>query len=151
MSTAHAIIQPKLYTRELFAEICRRIAGGEWLVGICTTPGMPAASTVREWILDDYDGCASEYARARQMQFDAVAEEAVAIANTPHEGVKTEVSALGTKTTKGDMTEHRKLQIETRKWILAKLSHQYGERKTVDLNVNDDIARRLIEGRQRAG
>lgn len=157
MSTARPIQVSELYTPELFAEICKRIAKGEFLNHICKTAGMPAAQTVREWVLDDYDGCARVYARAREMQYDSVAEEAIAIADTPEQGrkVTTKTSVIGPvrEETTGDMTEHRKLRIETRKWILGKLTAKYGEKKAVDLTIstNEDAAQRLMEARARAG
>lgn len=158
MSTARPIKVSELYTRELFAEICKRIAKGEFLNHICKTDGMPAAQTVREWVLDDYDGCASVYARAREMQYDAIAEEIVDISDTPQQGKKvtTKISlALGSQREEatGDMTEHRKLRIESRKWILGKLTAKYGEKKAVDLTISttDDVAKRLMESRARAG
>lgn len=143
-----------LYTPELFATICQRIAGGEYLNTICKDEGMPAAVTVRGWILDDLHGCASVYARARKLQYENMENEIFEIANTPIQGVKTIEKPLGTETHTGDMIDHRKLQIETRRWLLAKLHpEKYGERKAVDLTISEDeVARkRLIEARQRVG
>lgn len=145
---------PVLYSRELFAVICDRIAEGEYLNNICKTHGMPAARTVRGWILDDHDGCSAVYARARKLQYENMENEIFEIANTPVEGVKTEVSSLGTKTSRADMLEHRKLQIETRRWLLAKLHpEKYGERKHVDVaDVTDaEVTKRLVEARKRVG
>jgi hypothetical protein len=49
------------------------------------------------------------------------------------EGTKTVVKATGTETTTGDMIEHRRLQIDARKWILSKaLPKVYSERLAVD-------------------
>jgi len=41
--------RPTLYTEELAAEICRRLAGGESLRRICEDDHMPGASTVVDW------------------------------------------------------------------------------------------------------
>jgi hypothetical protein len=52
-----------VYTPELAHEICRRLAEGETLKVICREKGMPSASTVRRWVLDDVEGFADLYAR----------------------------------------------------------------------------------------
>lgn len=143
-----------LYTPELFATICQRIADGEYLDTICKEAGMPAARTVRTWILDDLHGCATGYARARQLQYEAMEGQIFEISNTPIEGEVVEVGPLGIKTTTRDMLEHRKLQIETRRWLLTKLHpEKYGERKAVDMTIteDEDARKRLIEARERTG
>ncbi len=44
------------------------------------------------------------------------------IADTPQEGVKTKTLPDGTvETVHGDMIEHRRLQVDTRKWALARM------------------------------
>jgi hypothetical protein len=65
------------YTPELAAEICRRMAEGESLRGICRDPGMPPEATVRTWSRDDRDGFAAQYHQARLMQIDCWVDEIV--------------------------------------------------------------------------
>lgn len=109
-------------------EICERISDGEPLRVICREPGMPNWRTVYLWRENDTEFDAL-IARAREMGFDAIAEDALLIANTPCEGVKTELSAQGKKEIREDMLGHRKLQIETRLKLLAKWSpKKYGDR-----------------------
>src|ERR1700681_1021916 len=121
MSTARPIKHPLLYTPELFAAICKRIAEGEFLNAICKEDGMPGASTVREWVVDNVDGCAAVYARARTLGYDSMAEDILAISDTPQEGKKVIAKPLGEEITTGDMIDHRRLRVESRKWLLAKL------------------------------
>lgn len=71
------------------------------------------------------------YARARDDQADTLADQIIDIADTPLQGVKTKTDANGKviETTEGDMIEHRRLQVDARKWIAAKLKpRRYGER-----------------------
>jgi hypothetical protein len=53
------------YTRELDDEICDRIANGEGLKQICRDAHMPPARTVRRWAIEDREGFAARYARAK--------------------------------------------------------------------------------------
>lgn len=120
------------YTEEQKAsfktEICERISDGEPLRVICREEGKPSWRTVYLWREEDPE-FAALIARAREIGFDAIAEDALLISNTPLEGVKYESGPLGTKEVREDMLGHRKLQIETRLKLLAKWSpKKYGER-----------------------
>lgn len=121
------------YTPELAEEICNRIAEGEPLRAICRDAHMPSWRAVYDWIGKDED-FASRIAQARKMGFDAIAEEALEIADTPQDGEETETSELGKKVKRGDMLGHRKLQVETRLKLLAKwCPAKYGERTAMEL------------------
>jgi hypothetical protein len=50
------------------------------------------------------------------------------IADTPALGVKTVSKPGGVEKTEGDMIEHRRLQIETRNWMLGRMApKKYGD------------------------
>lgn len=117
------------FTQEVANSICHRLAEGESLRAICEGEGMPAESTVRAWALDNVEGFAAHYARARELGYERLSEEILRIADTPVIGVKTTTKATGTETTEGDMIEHRRLQVDARKWMLAKmLPKRYGDK-----------------------
>lgn len=117
------------FTPEVAAEICRRLAAGESLRAICKDEGMPPESTVRGWVTDDVQGFAAQYARARDTGLDCIADEIIEIANTPHEGTVVTSKEWGEEIKTGDMLEHRKLQVDARKWYLSKLApKRYGDR-----------------------
>lgn len=123
-----------MYTQEIADAICARLAEGESLNAICKDDGMPAESTVRAWALDDVQGFGAKYTRARELGYDRLAEELLQIADTPQVGVKTVHKATGAETTEGDMIEHRRLQVDARKWMLAKmLPKKYGDKVTQEL------------------
>jgi hypothetical protein len=121
------------YDRDaVIAEICDRLSKGETLRSICRDKHMPAWQAVYQWVDDDED-FARRIARAREIGFDAIAEEALDIANTPVIGVREEKSVDGYKVIKEDMLGHRKLQIETRLKLLSKWSpKKYGERQHLE-------------------
>lgn len=80
------------------------------------------------------------YARAREDQADTLADQIIQIADTPMLGVKTKTDDEGNvETTEGDMIEHRRLQVDARKWIAAKLKpKKYADR--VDTTLSGDAA-----------
>ena len=114
--------------------ICERLAGGESLRSICRDEGMPSEATVRAWALDDVQGFAAQYARAREIGYDRLAEEMLAIADTPVLGVKIKTNEKGeTETVESDMIEHRRLQVDSRKWMLSKmLPKKYGDKVAME-------------------
>lgn len=121
-----------MYTQEVADRICEGLAEGKSLRAVCAEPGMPSESTVRAWALDDVEGFAAQYARAREIGYERLADELLEIADTPQLGVKTTHKASGTETTEGDMIEHRRLQVDARKWMLAKmLPKKYGDRQVI--------------------
>ncbi len=121
--------RPSDYTEEKGAEICARLANGESLAAMCREDGMPAQSTVYLWLLR-HSGFSEIYARARENQADTLADQIIHIADTPQPGVKTKTNEKGeTETTEGDMIEHRRLQVDARKWVAAKLKpRKYSEK-----------------------
>ena len=122
--------RPSTYTDAVAMEICTRMAHGESLRTICDDEHMPNRMTVVYWLADGkHAEFASQYARAREAQADFYADEIVQISNTPVLGVKTTHKATGTETTEGDMIEHRRLQIDARKWYASKLApKKYGDK-----------------------
>lgn len=93
-----------------------------------------------------------EYARARQIGYEALADELRDIANTPQEGVKTVEKPLGTETTYGDMIDHRRLQVDTGKWFLSKLVPKiYGDKQVIEHQGEIKLTDRLLRARNRAG
>lgn len=74
-------------------------------------------------------GLSASIARARDIGYDALAEECLLIADNPHFGQKQVMTDQGTATTIEDMLGHRKLQIETRLKLLAKFHpSKYGDK-----------------------
>lgn len=128
------------FSQELFDTICDRLAGGESLRSICADEDMPSQVSVFKWIGRDEE-LAKQYARAREAQADAIFDEVLHIANTPMLGEKRKINADGTiEVTEGDMIEHRRLQIDARKWMAGKLRPKvYGDKMELGGNVGLSI------------
>lgn len=124
--------RPTIFSAEIAAAICERLANGESLLAICRDLAMPNRSTVYRWLAADKEFC-DKYARAREAQADYLAEQALEIADTPQIGIKTKTGPNGMETTEGDMIEHRRLQVDTRKWFAAKVApKKYGDKITTE-------------------
>lgn len=108
--------------------ICSRLATGETLASICRDTGL-SRSTIWDWLkrMPDFF---EQYEAARKLGYDVIADECLAIADTPIIGEETEeLPDGGVKIKRGDMLGHRKLQIETRLKLLAKWApKKYGEK-----------------------
>jgi hypothetical protein len=122
--------RPSDYNDAIADLICTRIANGESLRAICEDEGMPHAGTVCRWLAKEENASFREqYARARDAQADVLADEIVFIADNPQIGEKKIIKPTGEEVTIGDMIEHRRLQVEARKWAASKLKPQkYGDK-----------------------
>lgn len=121
------------FSQSIADQICERLADGESLRMICLDESIPARSTVFKWLSQQKD-FADQYARAREAQADTMADEILHIADTPVMGQKTVSKATGLEITEGDMIEHRRLQVDARKWLAAKMApKKYGDKFTGEI------------------
>lgn len=125
--------RPSKYDPEIARIICEQLSEGVPLRKICRdNDGFPAWRTVYDWMGKDQELSAS-IARARDIGYDALAEECLQIADTVQLGQKQVMSDDGATTTIEDMLGHRKLQIETRLKLLAKFHPtKYGDRVAIE-------------------
>lgn len=120
-----------VYTTDLADAICKRLAMGESLIGICRDEGMPAESTVRDWALDVEHPFAAKYARAREFGYMRMADELVDILD---DGRNDWMRRNGGDedagwVANGENISRSRLRFEGRKWILSKaLPKIYGDK-----------------------
>lgn len=138
MGTGRPTGRPKgsgcLYTQEIADVICDRLAQGEGLNRICKDEGMPNRTTVINWVLDDREGFADKYARARETGYDVMAEEIIDIADDGRNDWMDKHHYAGddTKAFNGEHVQRSKLRVDSRKWLLSKmLPKRYGDRLEV--------------------
>ncbi len=121
--------RPTEFSPELARGICILLADGKGLRQVCADEGMPAESTVRAWAIDDVQGFGAQYARAREIGYLGLGDEILDIADTPVIGSRSVSKPSGLEITEGDMIEHRRLQVDARKWVLSKmLPKVYGDK-----------------------
>ena len=127
--------RPSKYDPEIARIICEQLSEGIPLRQICReNDGFPAWRTVYDWMGRDEELSAS-IARARDIGYDALAEECLQIADNVKVGVR-KVYSSGAEEGEDSMTVHeedmlghRKLQIETRLKLLAKFHPtKYGDK-----------------------
>lgn len=95
--------------------ICERLTEGESLRAVCRSKGMPGLATVIRW-LEANLGFRAQYARAREAQAHAIADECQAIADGARGGTNADIQAA-------------RLRVDTRKWFASKLFPKvYGDR-----------------------
>lgn len=122
--------RPSKFSQEVADKICARMATGESLRSICRSPEFPPESTVRTWAADDVHGFFAQYARARDVGLDAMADELLDIADTTTIGKRVTEKGDGTvETVTVDTVDRARLRVDTRKWYLSKLApKRYGEK-----------------------
>lgn len=118
---------------ELINTICEEMAKGRSLRSVVKDEGMPHHTTFFSWI-DDNKELLAQYVRACEARADSIFEDILSIADTPQEGVVIETDDHGrTKEKTGDMLGHRRLQVDSRKWILSKMQpKKYGDKLEVE-------------------
>jgi hypothetical protein len=111
---------------------------------------MPPESTVRRWVVDDREGFAAQYARARDLGLDAFADATLELADTPLVCTKTKTKGKGedkeVEVTTGDNVERARLSVEYRKWYMSKMApKKYGDKLEIGgsithKNFNKDVS-----------
>jgi hypothetical protein len=136
--------RPSTFTQATAATICERLAKGETVTAICASPGMPGYTTINRWI-DKDETFRRDYARARELGLHAMAEQCLQISD--RQSPSTDSGATDT----GDV-QHRRLQVDTRKWLLARLLPKvYGDKQQLEHSGSVDIAASLTAARARSG
>lgn len=120
--------RPSSFTQEMADLICERIGSGESLRAICRDAEMPAQSTVFKWLVD-FKSFSEQYARAREAQTEALAEEILEIADDGRNDTYTDED--GNERTNHDVVARSRLRVDSRKWLMSKLApKKYGEKIT---------------------
>jgi len=102
--------RPSEFTQDIADDICEMLAEGESLRSICKMESFPGKSTVFRWLATNKE-FRDQYARARESQADAIADEILDIAD--------------------DATDAglARVQIDARKWLAGKLKPKvYGDK-----------------------
>ncbi len=120
--------RPSLYTEALAAKLCLRLAESETLRAICRDEAMPDKATVLRWLADKKKAdFRDQYAHAREMQADALFDEALEIADDASGDWATDKD--GKKVLDHEHVQRSRLRVDTRKWAAAKLApKRYGDK-----------------------
>ena len=111
-------------------DVCDKIANGKSMRDSLKEINI-SWTTFSRWIEEDEEK-RLQYARAMSFRADYLFQEIIDISDTPQEGVTIKKTLRGTETEYGDMINHRRLQIDTRKWALSKMNpKKYGDKLDV--------------------
>lgn len=138
--------RPTDYSEETVSIICERIAGGESLRTICDDDALPAMSTIFKW-LSKYTEFSEQYARAREVQADALFEDILPIADDGRNDWMEKHDAEGGNTgwrENGEALRRSQLRIDARKWMAGKLKpKKYGD-KTMHTGADGESAVQVV-------
>jgi hypothetical protein len=123
--------RPTTYTKKLAGEICRRLADGHTLRAVARDGDMPPESTVRTWANNDVEGFSAPYARAREIGYQAMADEIIEIADDASNDWMERQNRDGKErlVLNSEHVQRSKLRVDARKWLLSKaLPKLYGDK-----------------------
>ncbi len=123
--------RPSHYTPEIASKICEGIAAGQSLRKVCNSEEMPAPSTVCAWVLNDLHGFSEQYAKARRLQAELLADEIFDISDDATNDYMIRQSKSGEEyeVANPEVIGRSRLRVDTRKWYLSKvLPKIYGDR-----------------------
>jgi hypothetical protein len=118
-------------TRDTVLQVIEEMKVGATVRGICRSHGW---SWGEVWKIMHKDAeLSSLYAQARQLQCAAMAEELLDLAD---EDIEQEADGKWSNA----LVQHRRLQIDTRKWVLSKvLPRLYADKVTQDTAATADV------------
>lgn len=122
--------RPTIYSEELAQVICESLMVGMSLRKICELDGMPAISTVMQWLASGKDGFMEQYAHARQVQAEYLLDELIDIADDSADDYEI---VNGEERLNQEHIQRAKLRIDTRKWNIEKLApKKYGAKQQLE-------------------
>jgi hypothetical protein len=115
--------RPSTYTEEIGDKICQLLAEKRSLREICAADDMPAESTVRGWVIDDQQGFAAKFSRAREIGYYAMADEILEISDDGKNDWMERQGEGDQKlyTLNGEHVQRSRLRVDTRRWFLSKV------------------------------
>ena len=122
--------RPTTYTSEIAERVCKEVSDGRTLRAVCRQLEIPE-STVREWVLDNREGFSAQYARAKELQVEAWADELREIADDGSNDWMTIERRDGTeiKVENKEVVNRSRLRVDTLKWLMSKITpRKYGDK-----------------------
>ena len=122
--------RPTVFTPELGAAICEKLAECGSLRRVCRELDMPTDNRVRQWVVENEE-FATAYTRAKQMGIHALVEEGIEIVDEPPP-----VTNLGA--TDSGHVAWAKSRSEYRRWLAERMMPKvYGVKSGVELTGAD--------------
>lgn len=148
-----------MFSQQVADSVCNLLAQGKSLRAACADVSASPVTILR-WV-KAHEGFSEQYAHARELGYMLLADEIIAIADTPVVATKSVSKASGLEITEGDAVDRSRLMVDARKWMLSKmLPKVYGEKQSIEINdvtpktpeqVNSRIAELLAKAAQKTG
>ncbi len=141
--------RPTSLNEKLGNQVCAHIADGLSLRQIEKLDGMPARTTIKNWVTqanygnETYRAFHVQYARACEMRAEIWAEELLEIADNGTNDIIEKENDDGStyEVTNHDHINRSRLRVDTRKWLLSKvLPKVYGDRVHQEITGKDGSA-----------
>lgn len=128
--------RPTKYSKEIEDEICDKISRGVTLSDICRQEHIPDRTVVYDWLKVN-ETFSQRFAHAREVGFDAIAEDTLDIAdNASNDWMTRYVNENPELVLNSEHVQRSKLRIETRLKLLAKWNpKKYGDKIEVDAKI----------------
>lgn len=126
--------RPTKYNKTLGNKICERLASGESMRSICRDEEFPHKVTVMRWLLsesDTYKEFRTQYALARQIQYEFMADEILDIADDGKNDYMERTDEEGETTgyqINGEFVQRSRLRVDTRKWFMSKVLPKFKDK-----------------------
>jgi hypothetical protein len=141
------------YSEAVADRILNELMNGRTLIDVCADPDTPAVCTVHHWVLNDREGFAARYRRAREIGCHTSADQLLEIADDRSNDWIVRRRNDGTVETLLDPERVNRagLRCSMRQWRLSKmLPAMFGDRLNLNAKheVSSDVAElmRLIDG-----
>lgn len=141
--------RPTKYNEKIAALICERVATHTCGLNVLCDmyEDLPVKSTVNLWRYK-YPEFSAQYAQAKLVQADLLAEECLEIADDDSRDTKINPET-GDEYLNSEFVARSRLRIDTRKWLAMKLlPKQYGEAAKKDEDKSDEksVLEKIISG-----
>ena len=126
---------PSDFSTEVEARICQELSEGKTLREVCRADEMPTEAAVRKRALADPEGFGSQYAKAREIGYQSMADELLEIADDGTNDWMERQNGDGTtyEVENREVLNRSRLRVDTRKWLLSKaLPKIYGDKITTE-------------------
>lgn len=120
--------RPTKYTELLGEKICAGIVAGFSLRKICSVDGFPNVDTLFHWLSKRDHPFSEQYAHARSVQAELLADELIELADDDSGDVTGEPRMPNSVA-----VQRSRLRVDTRKWVASKLlPKKYGDKQEIE-------------------
>lgn len=129
---------PTVFDQETADSVTDGMALGKSLRQMCRELGV-VESTVRRWALDDRNGFYAQYARARELQIEAMADEIREVADDgTNDWMTIKRGGEDVEVENKEVVNRSRLRVDTLKWLMSKVApKKYGDKTQHEISGAD--------------